>query len=126
MIPVEHLTARRGATFGPHGWPLLDADGHPLRSAVGIRVQAQVRPSPNSTEVLHSWDSQGEGANVILGTMVLPGDTEPTAVALLHATAEETATWDWRRCPYDVLVTALGRTDQVKRGDFIVERGTTR
>lgn len=123
---VDHLTARAGATFGPRGWPLLDAEGRPLRDPAGIVVRAQVRTEPGSDQLLHEWRSDGDTPNLVVGLLQLPNDTVPQVVALLNATAQQTAAWTWRCCPYDVLVTAFGRTDEVVRGDFTVRRGVTR
>lgn len=123
---VDHLTARAGSTFGPRGWPLLDAEGAPLRSTNDVVVRAQVRTRPGADDLLHEWRSDTDTPNLVVGLLQLPGDTLPQVVALLTATAQQTAAWTWRCCPYDVLVTAFGRTDEVVRGDFTVHRGVTR
>lgn len=123
-IPVEHLEGRRGATFGPRGWPLLDVFGAPLRDPAGVVVTAQVR-TRHRGDILHQWRSNGDSPNIELALLTLPGDALPVVCALLSASAAETATWAWRRLPYDVLITYGGRVDEVVHGDFTVHRGIT-
>lgn len=125
MSLLDHLEARAGATFGPRGWPLCDAAGAPLRDPAGVVVRAQVRDRPGG-DVVHEWTSTGNSPNITVGLLQLPGDTAPQVVALLTATAEETASWSWRCLPYDVLVDAFGRVDEVVHGDFTVRHGITR
>lgn len=123
----DDLEARAGATFGPRGWPLLDAAGAPLRDPAGVVVRAQVRARPDDgAQILHAWRSDGTSPNITLGMLTLPGETAPQVVALLTATAAETEAWTWRCCPYDVVVQAFGRVDEVVHGDFTVRRGVTR
>lgn len=121
----DDITARAGATFGPRGWPILDAHGAPLRDPDGVEVRAQVRDRPRG-EIRHEFRSTGDTPNLTVGLILLSGDPVPQVVALLTATAEQTATWEWRCLPYDVLVAYQGRVDEVVHGDFTVHHGITR
>lgn len=122
---VDHLHARGGATFGPRGWPILDAFGSPLRDPAGLDITAQVRDRPGGP-IRHEFRTDGTSPNITLALVTLPGDPIPVVVALLFASAAETAAWTWRCLPYDVLVTYGGRTDPVVGGDFTVHPGITR
>lgn len=96
--------------------PVEDANGDPVASFGGYTAAGQIRARVESSDVLHSFTSQGGSANITL--------TPPNVILSISAAAS--AAWTWTYGRYDVELTGPDGTARIASGHVIVSREVTR
>lgn len=113
MSSNTRLVIQQGTTWGI-SWPITDDQGNPL-DVTGYTVQAQIRPSKDSAEVLHEFSTQAGNALA-----------EQNAVTLSVPPATSSA-WSWRNGVYDVELTdPQGRVARIAEGMVTISPEVTR
>jgi hypothetical protein len=112
------IRIEQGASWG-RSWPISLPSGDPVTDFTGWTAKAQVRETPEATEVLFEWILGGAADK---GTITLTG----SAVELSH-TGDDSDDWLWRLGRYDVKVTnAAGQEAFTARGRVMVIPAVTR
>ena len=109
---------KQGATQG-RSWPVADASGNLITDFTGWSAAAQIRATPEATEILFEWVLGGAAGK---GTITLAD----SAVTLTQD-GDDSDSWTWEAGRYDVKVTdAAGREAFIADGRVMVIPAVTR
>lgn len=114
---VHNWTFGQGTTWRGE-FDYLDATGGPI-DLTGYTARMQIRPSPDSTDLIEDLSSEGGSPGILLG------GSDGTISFTVHA--QVTATVDAKTYKYDINITSPGgEVTRVLEGDINVTAAVTR